>query len=48
VETAWLAAPRDRGVARVRRDVYALRAKKEPSLMARGIFAAAAKEGEPG
>jgi alkyl sulfatase BDS1-like metallo-beta-lactamase superfamily hydrolase len=45
-EAAWLAAPDDRGVSRVRRDVYALRAKQEASLMARGIFAAAAKEGD--
>jgi hypothetical protein len=34
-------------VARVRREVYALRAEREASLMARGIFAAAAKESDP-
>jgi alkyl sulfatase BDS1-like metallo-beta-lactamase superfamily hydrolase len=45
-EAAWLAAPDDPGVARVRRDVYALRAERESSLMARGIFAAAARESD--
>jgi glyoxylase-like metal-dependent hydrolase (beta-lactamase superfamily II) len=43
-EQAWLAAPGDRAVAAVRADVYAARAKSESSLMARGIYSAAAKE----
>jgi glyoxylase-like metal-dependent hydrolase (beta-lactamase superfamily II) len=43
-ETAWLAAPEDPGIAAVRADVYAARAKAETSTMARGIFSAASKE----
>jgi alkyl sulfatase BDS1-like metallo-beta-lactamase superfamily hydrolase len=42
VETAWRAAPEDDGIARVRSDVYLGRARTETSLMARGIFRAAA------
>jgi alkyl sulfatase BDS1-like metallo-beta-lactamase superfamily hydrolase len=44
VETAWLAAPEDAGIARVRADVYTKRTRSESSLMARGIFSAAARE----
>lgn len=43
-EAAWLAAPDDRGVARVRADVYTRRSRAETSLMARGIFSTAARE----
>jgi glyoxylase-like metal-dependent hydrolase (beta-lactamase superfamily II) len=45
-ETAWRAAPGDRGIAAVRSDVYARRARTEASLMARRIFRAAAKTDE--
>jgi alkyl sulfatase BDS1-like metallo-beta-lactamase superfamily hydrolase len=44
VETAWLAAPDDRGIAQLRADVYTRRVRAETSLMARGIFSAAARE----
>jgi alkyl sulfatase BDS1-like metallo-beta-lactamase superfamily hydrolase len=44
-EAAWLASPGDAGIARVRSDVYAKRARSETSLMARGIYSAASKEG---
>jgi alkyl sulfatase BDS1-like metallo-beta-lactamase superfamily hydrolase len=44
-EAAWLASPGDAGIARIRSDVYAKRARAETSLMARGIYSAAAKEG---
>ncbi|MYW67228.1 MBL fold metallo-hydrolase [Streptomyces sp. SID8379] len=43
-ETAALAAPTDIEVARVRAEVYAQRAKKETSTMARGVFTWAAAE----
>jgi alkyl sulfatase BDS1-like metallo-beta-lactamase superfamily hydrolase len=43
-ETAWLAAPDDAGIARIRTDVYTQRARSEDSLMARGVFRSAAKE----
>jgi alkyl sulfatase BDS1-like metallo-beta-lactamase superfamily hydrolase len=43
-ETAWLAAPGDEGIARVRSQVYAARAAAESSLMARGVFRAASTE----
>ena len=46
VETAWVAAPDDDGIARVRTDVYARRTRAETSLMARAIFSAAAHESE--
>ncbi|HEY8040191.1 MAG TPA: alkyl sulfatase dimerization domain-containing protein, partial [Polyangiaceae bacterium] len=45
-ESAWLAAPGDDGIARVRTDVYAARARAETSLMARGVFRAASRESE--
>jgi alkyl sulfatase BDS1-like metallo-beta-lactamase superfamily hydrolase len=47
-ETAWLAAPGDDGIARVRADVYTRRARTESSLMARGIFRAAARPEDDG
>ncbi|MFK0171558.1 alkyl sulfatase dimerization domain-containing protein [Streptomyces sp. NPDC090306] len=43
-ETAALAAPADREVARVRAEVYTRRAERETSTMARGIFHWAAAE----
>ncbi|MGW0736486.1 alkyl sulfatase dimerization domain-containing protein [Streptomyces sp. NPDC002851] len=43
-ETAALAAPADSDVARVRATVYARRAERETSTMARGIFAWAAAD----
>lgn len=43
-ETAALAAPQDKEVARIRAEVYACRAGHETSTMARGIFAWAAAE----
>jgi glyoxylase-like metal-dependent hydrolase (beta-lactamase superfamily II) len=46
-ETAWLAAPGDHGIGRVRADVYTQRGRAETSLMARGIFAAAVRESTP-
>jgi alkyl sulfatase BDS1-like metallo-beta-lactamase superfamily hydrolase len=49
-EAAWLASPDDAGIARIRSEVYAKRARSETSLMARGIYSAASKEGrgDPG
>ncbi|ARP68925.1 MBL fold metallo-hydrolase [Streptomyces pluripotens] len=44
VETAALAAPEDRAVARARAEVYGRRATSETSTMARGVFAWAAAE----
>ena len=46
-EMAWLAAPTDEGIAKVRTAVYSRRAAAETSLMARGVYRAAAKESEP-
>ncbi|MGH7435701.1 MAG: alkyl sulfatase dimerization domain-containing protein, partial [Polyangiaceae bacterium] len=46
-EMAWLAAPADDGIARIRTAVYASRAAAETSLMARGVYRAASKESEP-
>ncbi|MFG2592752.1 alkyl sulfatase dimerization domain-containing protein [Streptomyces sp. NPDC048438] len=43
-ETAALAAPTDREVARIRAEVFARRAGSEPSTMARGVFNWAAAE----
>jgi hypothetical protein len=43
-EWAWLAAPDDEEVKKVRRQVYNRRADNETSLMARSIFMAAAEE----
>jgi alkyl sulfatase BDS1-like metallo-beta-lactamase superfamily hydrolase len=44
VETAALAAPDDARVHRVRADLYSRRVEHETSLMAKGIFVAAARE----
>jgi glyoxylase-like metal-dependent hydrolase (beta-lactamase superfamily II) len=44
-EAATLAAPEDPGIARVRAEVYGQRAGEELSLMARGVFSAASREG---
>jgi glyoxylase-like metal-dependent hydrolase (beta-lactamase superfamily II) len=43
-ETAWLASPDDAAIARVSAEVYTQRGRAETSLMARGIFSAAARE----
>jgi glyoxylase-like metal-dependent hydrolase (beta-lactamase superfamily II) len=43
-EAAWLAAPDDDAVRAARSHVYQARARAETSLMARGIFFAAARE----
>ena len=42
---AW-AAPADPGVHRIRAAVYLARRRAEPSLMSKGIFAAAARESQ--
>lgn len=44
VELAARAAPTDEAVTALRREIYRARAEAEPSLMARGIFSAAAEE----
>jgi len=44
-EMAWQASPGDAGIARARSAVYAQRGRTEKSLMARGVYAAAAREG---
>jgi len=46
-EWAVGAAPEDRAAHAVRADVYAARRQEESSLMARGIFGAAARESRP-
>ncbi len=46
-EMAALAAPRDEGVRAIRTQVYEARAASETSLMARGLFSAAAREPVP-
>ncbi len=46
VELAWQADPEDRRVAGVRAAVYRARAAAESSLMAKGIFNAAARDSE--
>jgi alkyl sulfatase BDS1-like metallo-beta-lactamase superfamily hydrolase len=47
IESAWLAAPDDPGIAAVRAAVYRRRAAASESLMARGIFEAAVRESTP-
>lgn len=42
-EMAWLAAPDDKGVGKVREEVYLARASVETSLMAKGIYRSAAR-----
>ena len=44
VEIAGDAAPRDAAIVKTRADVYFKRSRSEGSLMARGIYAAAASE----
>jgi alkyl sulfatase BDS1-like metallo-beta-lactamase superfamily hydrolase len=44
VELAHLAAPDDRAIAEIRATLYSRRAASERSLMARGVFTAAATE----
>ncbi len=44
VELAGDAAPRDAGIVKVRADVYFKRSRTERSLIARGVYAAAANE----
>ncbi len=46
VEHAWLAAPADPGVQRARRQVFATRAARATSTMARGVFTWASNEGD--
>ena len=46
VELAVQAAPDDRGCHEIRAEVYRLRRKQERSLMARGVFAAAARSSD--
>ncbi|GIW18568.1 MAG: hypothetical protein KatS3mg064_1725 [Tepidiforma sp.] len=48
VELAAAAAPEDREAHAARAEVYAARRRAEASLMARGIFNAAAREPAPG
>ena len=43
-EHAWLAAPDDDGVQRARQEVYAARAARATSTMARGVFTWASNE----
>ena len=44
VEHAWLADPDDRGVQRARQQVFAARAARATSTMARGVFTWASNE----
>jgi hypothetical protein len=44
VEHAWLARPGDEGVQRARQQVFAARAARATSTMARGVFTWAANE----
>lgn len=48
VELAWQASPDDTHVAAVRSVVYRTRAEAESSLMAKGIFTAAARDSDDG
>jgi hypothetical protein len=43
-EHAWLAAPDDPGVQRARQEVFAARASRATSTMARGVFTWASNE----
>ncbi|HVB42122.1 MAG TPA: alkyl sulfatase dimerization domain-containing protein [Streptosporangiaceae bacterium] len=45
-ELAWLAAPGDRGIARIRQQVYTARADAATSTMATGVFRWAAHESD--
>ena len=44
VETAWLAAPQDPGIAEARQRVFSTLAQRATSTMSRGVFAHAARE----
>jgi len=46
-ESAWLADPADERVARIRTETYTRRMRAETSLMARGVYFAAARESDP-
>jgi hypothetical protein len=43
-ELAWLAAPGDQGIGRVRNEVFTARAEAATSTMAKGVFEWAARE----
>jgi alkyl sulfatase BDS1-like metallo-beta-lactamase superfamily hydrolase len=47
-EHAWLAAPGDAGVQRARQEVFAARARRATSTMARGVFTWASNESAAG
>ena len=47
VEFAWRADPTASGVSRARSEIYRARAEAESSLMAKGIFNAAARDSGP-
>ncbi len=47
VEFAWRAAPEDVGIGSIRSEIYRSRAELESSLMAKGIFGAAARDSDP-
>ena len=47
VEWAWQADPQDTAIARIRSEIYRDRAETETSLMAKGIFQAAARDSDP-
>jgi hypothetical protein len=46
-ESAWLSSPADGAVQRARQQVFAARAARATSTMARGVFAWAASESVP-
>jgi alkyl sulfatase BDS1-like metallo-beta-lactamase superfamily hydrolase len=48
VEFAWRSDPADAGIVAIRSALYRQRAEAESSLMAKGIFGAAARDSEPG
>jgi hypothetical protein len=47
-ELAWLAAPGDQGIGRVRQEVFSARADTATSTMATGVFRWAAQESVSG
>ena len=47
IELAWRADPEDAEIAALRTEIYRNRAESETSLMAKGIFQAAARDSEP-
>jgi alkyl sulfatase BDS1-like metallo-beta-lactamase superfamily hydrolase len=44
IEMAWLAAPSDPGIARIRQQIFTERAERATSTMAKGVFNWAARE----